>query len=164
MALAYILGIDPGLYGALALYDVSTGHTTVYDMPVTDGRVDPYCLADIVRQCVSHHEIHAAVELVGSMPRQKGAFNFGLSTGVIHGVLGALAIPFTLVSPVVWKSAVGLRRSINETQEQNKTRARALAVKLFPEMAWQFKRIKDDGRAEACLIARYFALRIPQGV
>jgi crossover junction endodeoxyribonuclease RuvC len=128
-------------------------------MPVTGGQVDPAKLAAIVDQLnfQTNRHIHAAVELVSSMPRQAGAFNFGRSAGVVDGVLGALGIPYTLVSPNVWKGATGLHRMSGESQADVKSRARFLAQKLWPEQAAQFKRIKDDGRAEAALLARYFA-------
>ena len=32
---------------------------------------------------------------------------------------------------------------------------RGLATELFPDFADRFKRVKDDGLAEACLIARH---------
>ena len=42
---AYVLGIDPGLSGALAIFDLCTRDVEVFDMPVTDGKVDPAKLA-----------------------------------------------------------------------------------------------------------------------
>jgi len=153
-----VLGVDPGIGGALALLDFETKAVkAVFDMPVTDGKVDPAKLAGIIEMCKIQGSIRAAVELVSSMPRQAGAFNFGVSAGVVHGVLGALGLLFTLVPPSVWKNAMGLHRILGETQADVKSRAREVATKLWPERVADFKRIKDDGRAEACLIARYFA-------
>jgi crossover junction endodeoxyribonuclease RuvC len=159
----YLLGIDPGLSGALCLLHGPTKSIqTIFDMPTHDGRVDPYKLAQLVNQLhfLSDRDLHAVVEQVSSMPRQSGAFNFGLSAGVVHGVLGALGIPFTLIPPHQWKPAMGLRRLPNETQQQNKARARQLAIELWPDQADQFKRVKDDGRAEAGLLSRYFANKL----
>ena len=157
---AHILGIDPGLGGALALLNVSTrAIESLHDMPVIQGRVDPARLALIVGMCQLRGTIVAVVELVSSMPRQSGSFNFGVSAGVVHGVLGALQIPFTLVSPNVWKGATGLHRLTNEAQAQTKTRARELASRLWPESAALFARAKDDGRAESALLARFFCTK-----
>jgi crossover junction endodeoxyribonuclease RuvC len=145
------------LGGALALVNCQTKATDfIADMPIANGRVDPAKLADLVEMCQVRGTIHAVVELVSSMPRQSGAFNFGVSAGIVHGCLGALGVPMTLVSPNVWKSAMGLRKLVNESQAQNKSRARELAIRLWPAQADQFKRIKDDGRAEACLLGRHF--------
>ena len=160
MTPAFALGIDPGLSGALALLHVqSKTIDSIFDMPVTDGRVNAAALAAIVDMCKVRGSVHAAVELVSSMPRQAGAFNFGVSAGVVHGVLGALGVPMSLVSPGQWKPAMGLRKTLNETQADTKTRARELAMKLWPERAADFKRVKADGRAEAALIARFFAMK-----
>lgn len=154
----FVLGIDPGIQGALALLSVTARKIEmIWDMPVTDGRVDPARLAAIVEMCKVRGSVVAAVELVGGLPRQAGIFNFGVSAGILQGALGALGIPFTLIQPAQWKGAMGLRRTVNETQAQNKTRARELAIKLWPEMAGEFKRIKDDGRAESALIARHYS-------
>ena len=153
----FVLGVDPGLSGALCLFHLTDKQIDIFDMPVTDGRVDPAKLAGIVEMCKLRGPIVAAVENVSSMPRQAGAFNFGRSAGVVHGVLGSMGVPMDLVSPNVWKNAVGLRKLVGETQEQNKTRARELAIKLWPANAAEFKRIRDDGRAEAALLARQYA-------
>jgi crossover junction endodeoxyribonuclease RuvC len=157
---AHILGIDPGLGGALALLNVSTrAIESLHDMPVIQGRVDPARLALIVGMCQLQGTIVAVVELVRSMPRQSGSFNFGVSAGVVHGVLGALGVPMVLIPPGVWKPAMGLRRGLNETQAQNKTRARELAQKLWPLQAGMFKLIKNHDRAEAALLARFFCTK-----
>jgi crossover junction endodeoxyribonuclease RuvC len=155
--LDFVLGVDPGLSGALCLLRLSDKQIDIFDMPVTDGRVDPAKLAGIVEMCKLRGSIVAAVENVSSMPRQAGAFNFGRSAGVVHGVLGAMGVPMELVSPNVWKGAVGLRKLVGESQAANKTRARELAQKLWPWNATDFKRVKDDGRAEAALLARQYA-------
>ena len=157
--LEYVLGIDPGLKGALCLLRTS-GLTIegLYDMPVAkEGKVDAAKLALIVGICQLQGAIvAAAVELVSSMPRQAGAFNFGVSAGVVHGALGALGIPMVFIPPAVWKPACGLRRLTNESQAQNKSRARVLAAKLWPEHAADFAKVKNDGRAESALLARYY--------
>lgn len=165
----FILGVDPGLGGALAIYDNRAPAPAihchaVYDMPVIHNKgsksfIDPAALAKLVAELAWQHSgLVAAVEKVHSLPRQGGAFNFGLSTGVIHGVLAAHGVPMTLVSPVKWKTGMGLgRQSPDETSDTNKTRARMVAAKLFPTLADSFSRKKDDGRAEALLLAFYYA-------
>ncbi len=155
----HILGVDPGLGGGLCLLRIQTkAIDAIFDMPLTpDNHVDPAALAGIVDLCKLHStRLHAAVELVSSMPRQAGAFNFGVSAGIVHGVLGALSVPMTLVQPAQWKSSCGLRKTVGESQSENKSRARELAMKLWPEHAAEFKRVKDADRAEAALIARAF--------
>jgi len=160
--MSYILGIDPGMGGALAVYnDFPISGADIYDIPKSiDSGIDAQGLAGLVKRIhLTYPGITAVVERVSSMPRQAGAFAFGLSTGIIHGCLASRGIPFELVSPSVWKAKMGLTKFPDETYAQNKTRARALASQLFPSMAKQFKRVKDDGRAEALLLAVYWANR-----
>ena len=156
--MSYILGIDPGMGGALAIYSTK-GFICVHDIPKSiDSGIDAVALAALVdRLNRAYPGITAVVERVSSMPRQKGVFAFGLSTGIIHGCLASAGIPFELVSPSIWKAKMGLTKYPDETYAANKTRARALATQLFPALAPQFKRVKDDGRAEALLIAVYWA-------
>jgi crossover junction endodeoxyribonuclease RuvC len=156
----FTLGIDPGLSGSLALLRCEgLKIESIYDMPVTDGRVDAARLALIVGMCQLRGTIVAAVELVSSMPRQAGAFNFGVSAGCVHGVLGALGVPFHLVAPQQWKSSFGLRRVGDESQAGTKARAREIAARLWPDNANLFARVKDADRAEAALIGRFWAAK-----
>ena len=161
--MTFFLAVDPGLYGAFALYDPNqVEKTRVIDMPIKGSRVLPEGVAGVIismEMRAALDPIKAVVERVGSMPRQKGAFNFGLSTGVIHGALAASGIPMELVTPSQWKPAMGLQKGPGETPEDTKDRARALAAQLFPHMAEQFARKKDDGRAEALLLAVYYSNR-----
>ena len=164
----FILGIDPGAHGALVLLDALEPHTfCVWDMPTDDQGVNPAGLVLTMKEVVrivanvsdDDRRIRAVVENVGSRPRQAGAFAFGLYTGILHGVLASFAIPFELVPPSMWKPAMGLRKLSDETQAQNKDRARMTATELFPQCAHMFSRKKDDGRAEALLLALYYHKR-----
>ena len=162
----FILGVDPGLGGALALYNINRPEKSrVFDMPLSaKGGVCAVSAHKLIAQAKTFANaddfwgfvVHAAIENVHSRPRQAGAFNFGLSTGIIHGVLAANGIPMTLISPSLWKVKMGLQRSLDEPASATKDRARELATKLFPHLADQFKWKKDDGRAEALLLAVYY--------
>jgi crossover junction endodeoxyribonuclease RuvC len=165
MTPSHILSIDPGLSGAFALLEVQSKKVlAIWDMPTDQGQVSPSGVAEIVEMAKfmvgPQGRLVGAVELVSSMPRQAGAFNFGRSAGVVHGVLGALQIPFEMIPASVWKPACGLRKGLNESQADNKTRARELASRLWPEHAAEFAKVKFDGKAEACLIARHAANRM----
>ena len=150
-----IIGIDPGITGAIvALYDDGE-IAAVFDMPVVkkpNGRreVDAANLAQKIEAmaALAPELVTAVVEQVGAMPRQGVAsvFSFGDSFGVIRGVLGALGIPVRRVTPNKWKKAAGL-------VGQDKDRARTLAIEKWPKQAARFERKKDVGRADAALIA-----------
>ncbi|MCA0318208.1 MAG: hypothetical protein LCH88_09080 [Proteobacteria bacterium] len=144
-----ILGIDPGASGAIAFYfpDVP-GRVSVDDMPLVNGSV---CCVTLAHRIAQMGPTEAIVELVGSMPKQgvSSTFKFGASVGAVHGVLGALAVPYALVTPGKWKRRMGLG--------SDKEQARALALRTFPAVAEKFSRKKDHGRAEAALLAYYAA-------
>jgi crossover junction endodeoxyribonuclease RuvC len=142
-----ILGIDPGLSGAISfLFHSAPYRVAAEDMPVVDGRVDVVTLADRIRQM---QPSIAIIENVHSMPKQGVAstFKFGLACGAVHGVLGALAIPHHFVTPQVWKKHFRL--------SADKEESRSLALQRFPVTGFYFTRKKDHGRAEAALIALY---------
>ena len=147
-----VLGIDPGLTGALALIETSLDMLIVRDMPVAmagKGRgheVVPTWLADAVRAL---NPDVAILERVHSMPGQgvHSVFSFGDSVGTVRGVLGALGVPVHRPSPGAWKRALRL--------DQDKHAARAMAASLFPREAAYFTRVKDHDRAEAALLAWY---------
>ena len=152
-----ILGIDPGLSGALCLYQCRTGPITVLDIPTIEVRVakslkrqiDLYALGnwlDMHRNLIKV----AIIEQVGSMPAQgvTSSFNFGFTAGAIQGLVAANAIPMTLVRPQVWKSAFGLLR-------QDKDASRQAASRIAPQFSHHWHLKKHDGRAEAFLLAVY---------
>jgi crossover junction endodeoxyribonuclease RuvC len=150
-----VLGIDPGATGAVALIDPGLDMLLVRDMPTAPNRqqraeISEAWLADIVRRLAPEE---AWLERVHAYPRQgvTSAFTFGLSYGLVRGVLAALRVPVHLVTPNEWKRRLRL--------PADKHAARIMAARLFPRDAKLFARARDDGRAEAALIA-YFGLRM----
>lgn len=150
------IGIDPGASGAIAVL-ADGAYVDVIDAP-TIGRgkserreVNAAALAMYLRERITEHpgaHVHGVVEAVGSMPRQglASTFRFGQAFGTVLGVLGALRIPVVLVVPQKWKRHYAL-------SGQGKEASRALAVGRFPDAPLARKR--DDGRAEALLIAHW---------
>lgn len=152
-----ILGIDPGIYGAFALYDVvKNGVVTVQDMPLrksgvkTRNELDLFTFASTI-ESLGHNIRFCVVEDVHSMPNDGpvGAFSFGKTVGATLGILAANYLPVHLAKPAVWKSIMGLNN-----EKQNSI---ALATKLFPKEAHRWARKMDDGRAEALLLAIFGA-------
>jgi crossover junction endodeoxyribonuclease RuvC len=106
-----IVGIDPGLSGALFFLDPSAPESgEAIDMPVHNlarggKNKRELDVVGLIRILATHHLTHAFVEQVGSMPGQgvSSVFAFGKCYGIILGVLAARSIPLTLVAPVRWK-------------------------------------------------------------
>jgi crossover junction endodeoxyribonuclease RuvC len=142
-----VLGIDPGISGAVAFYFPAVPDRVVAeDMPVAGGAVDCATLAARIVQMAPDLAI---VERVGSMPGQgvSSTFKFGAAYGALHGILGALQIRTVLVTPQVWKKHFRL--------DSDKEKSRALALRTFAKTPEHFARKRDDGRAEAALLAVY---------
>jgi len=145
------IGIDPGLSGAIAFLNKSS--LFIYDMPIQKVRskkkIDAAKLAEILKSYKTKNAL-AVVELVGPMPNQGvvSTFNFGYGAGIIEGILRALLVKTVFIRPNVWKPAMGL--------SSKKVQSLGLARNVFPKQFHYFKRQKDDGRAEASLMA-YFA-------
>lgn len=145
-----IIGIDPGINGALAMYDHGTLQEVV-DMPCLAGQVDGGALADLFAR---KQPQMIAVERMQPMPRNGSiaSFSLGVNYGVILGVAAAGAHPFITMRPSEWKRRMGLLKKPKEA-------SRRLAIELWPNHANQFRLVKHDGRAEAALIARAYAFQ-----
>jgi crossover junction endodeoxyribonuclease RuvC len=143
-----VLGIDPGLSGAIAFYYPSFDLVSAEDMPIVCGDINCAELADRIMQI---RPDLAVIEQVGARPGQgvSSMFKFGKVFGQIIGVTVALRIPTHFVTPQKWKKHFSL------SSEKEKSRQRAL--QLWPDCAEHFSKKKHEGRAEAALIALYGA-------
>jgi hypothetical protein len=147
--LTVLMGIDPGVSGAVAFYfPMVPSRIAVDDVPVAGGEINVHELARLIR---IHRPTMAIIERVNAMPGQgvASSFNFGRSYGDVRGVIGACDVPMHLVTPQKWKKHFGL--------SADKEESRLRAIRLFPSVADSFKLKKHDGRAEAALIALYGA-------
>lgn len=149
-----IMGVDPGVNGALAWIDTETWTMQIADMPDEPGTGNrrAVCAAGVI-EIVSHADpAHVICELVHSSPQMgvASAFSFGRSLGIILGATPFLGATMTLIKPQVWKS------KMRAPADKNKARARA--CQLFPAFADQFKRVKDADRAEAAMLALFGCL------
>ena len=148
------IGIDPGVSGAIALYGESIVLTDMPTVVKTSGKgrqVDGVSLGNLMSTYLSLGlDLHAYLELVGPMPGQgvTSMFSMGKSCGIAEGVVSALRIPFTMVSPQRWKRRAGL---IGGDKEASRSRA----IQLFPDAAPHLTRKRDHARAEALLIAHF---------
>jgi crossover junction endodeoxyribonuclease RuvC len=151
-----IIGIDPGLSGAIAFYDTVEQAVEIVDMPVLELVRNGKKKREVSAQSLANHlagrKVYAAfMERVNAMTGQgvTSVFSFGRSTGIVEGVLAAYDIPTTLVTPQAWQKAVNQRAGKDGSRER--------AMQLFPAQADLFQRKKDDGRSDAALIAYYGA-------
>lgn len=137
-----ILGIDPGVKGAIAIYDTAERRVSVVDMPDTIAGVAS-CIAGLpaVRVCVIEKPYYP--KIIGTPNVAKIASAYGRIVMALH-IKGT---PIVEVAPAEWKAALNL--------SSHKAASRDKAGQIFPDDAELFLRVRDDGRAEAALLAWY---------
>ena len=98
-------------------------------------------------QAVDRQDLEIIVESVHSMPRQGVAstFKFGMAYGAAISLAERFNCPWHLVAPKKWKKLLGL--------DSDKDNSLELARSLWPNAP--LSRKKDNGRAEALLLAEY---------
>lgn len=149
--MSWVIGIDPGLTGGIAVLDQDGGLQALSDLPIIrDGKlswVDGVRLQSFLMDTLTCRSARALVERVQAFPKQgrSSAFNFGVGFGSILSLLQARHISIELVTPQSWKRAMGLTNDKQVSLDK--------ARLLFPGSDLPFS--KHDGRAEALLLAYY---------
>lgn len=150
-----VIGIDPGLTGALATVR-GRDLLRVDDMPVeTSGRgnvkrrVSAAALADLLRTIRSSDDVLVVIEFVAAMPKQgvSSVFSLGDTAGCIRGVVQSLRMRCEFVTPSAWKQQLKLTG--------DKDLSRTLASQRWPDRAQWWPAKCHHNRAEAALLAAY---------
>ena len=169
-----VVGIDPGITGALAILDTETRLVKFVDTPtvtVKSGKkfknqMDPRAIVEILS--VFTEDTFITIEKVNAMPNFRpdpenpgapvrnsmgvtSAFNFGMGFGMWLGILAAMKLPYQTVHPITWK------RSMMADMGKEKDASRVKAIQLFPNVYQDLKLKKHHGRADALLIATWGA-------
>lgn len=146
-----IAGIDPGIGGAVAL--LTDFGVEAHDMPVVEIRGRRHVCPAGVRRLVA--DLRPDVVVLEHVQGVQGtgatsAFSFGRSFGLVEGVIAGMQLRLVLVRPQVWTAALRVSR--------DKGSHRAEACRLWPRHAQLFARVRDDGRADAALIAHWLCV------
>ena len=152
-----VIGIDPGLSGAIAILE-DKKVLNILDMPVmTEGKknkrqINSAQLVNIIKKNIHKtDEISVVVEQVNAMPGQgvTSMFNFGQTFGAIKGVCAALELPIFFIRPSKWKKHFEL---INSSKDASRTKA----IEMYPSLSDKLSKKKDVNKSDAILIARYY--------
>ena len=155
----YIIGIDPGISGAICFFE-NGRIIDVIDMPnMTEGKKNKKQVngAQIFNEINSRtinipkDKILVVLEHVSAMPGQgvTSMFNFGQSFGVIKGICAAMRLPLHFVRPVKWKKYFNL---INSEKQASRTKV----IEIFPQISEKLSKKKDINKADAILISSFF--------
>lgn len=165
------VGVDPGLTGGLALLNHDATRVKTWPMPVTiiktGGRtrkeVNPYALMKLVEDILLSFDDNSiiTIEQVSASPQMGtvSAFNFGAAYAMVkaafafHTMTNEHLVRVEGAIPSVWKRHMRLHAGVTITE--TKTLSRKKAQEMWPRSHQEFIQSKDDGRAEAALLAEY---------
>ena len=153
-----IIGIDPGLSGAIAILE-NNKVLAIFDIPVmSEGQknkrqLNSALLVTLLKENINkEEEVAVVVEQVNAMPGQgvTSMFNFGQTFGALKGICAALELPIYFVRPSKWKKHFEL---INSSKDASRTKA----IEMYPKLSNQLTKKKDVNKSDAILIARFFS-------
>ena len=153
-----IIGIDPGLSGAIAILE-NNKVLNIFEIPVmSEGKknkrqLNSAQLVKLLKDIISkNEEVSVVVEQVNAMPGQgvTSMFNFGQTFGAIKGISAALKLPIFFVRPSKWKKHFEL---INSSKDSSRTKA----IEMYPSLSDDLAKKKDVNKSDAILIARFYS-------
>ena len=154
----FVVGIDPGLTGAVAVLGTDGTIIRVEDTPsfLLEGKRRDFNVPGMVN-LLDHgddlddlvHETHVFIERQQSRPEQGVAsvFKIGYGFGLWVGMLSFVHVPYSIVSPQTWQRVM-YQGAVGEGKE----RSLLIASRLWPGLV--IPKTRHD-RADALLIAEY---------
>ena len=152
-----IVGIDPGVTGALSFIDTDTKALDLTDMPITQfGKTKLVAGREVASWLSARSPDLVVLEHVGPQPTdgKVGAFTFGGMFASIYGIADALGYRVRLVRPQLWKTRLGLNK--------DKARSMKRALQLYPDakpLLYGPRVGAKIDRAEALLLAHWETLQ-----
>ena len=135
----FVIGIDPGITGAICF--LNNGDVIdVIDMPnMTDGKKNKKQvnasqifneINERIKNIKNSEKVYVVIEQVSAMPGQgvTSMFNFGQSFGVLKGICASMKLPMYLVRPTKWKKYFNLIKTEKEA-------SRTKVIEIFPEIS-----------------------------
>lgn len=171
-----IIGIDPGINGAIACMDETGKIEFIKAMPKISSGFDGHAFDGILQnyqdvECtVFIEDVHA---LFGSSA--KATFTFGKICGMIEGIVLANHLKYIYVQPKVWQKEMfqgvkEIRKVSTKAGAKGRVDTKAMSEiackRLFPDIkfvATERCTKTHDGMTDACLIAEYGRRKIKNG-
>ncbi len=162
-----IIGIDPGLSGAIAVYDPYLKElAAISRIPITtdiknrktNREIDAKALFKLLEKQIRDYAVQAIIiEDVHASPQMgvSSAFKFGKGFGIIEAIAeGSEVTKIEYVSPARWKARLNV--------PSDKSRSIARAIEIFGKVPQLAGNHVKDGEAEAAMIAYFGAMDIVQ--
>ncbi len=152
-----VLGIDPGLDGAVVLIDPPYYQDTP-TLKVGKGGKRTYnvvAMARILGGMTDGFDAHVFIEKQQARPKQgvSSTFSTGFGFGLWLGIISAFELPHTVVTPQEWT-----RETYRGIPAEGKDRSILACERLFPTICLSKPKGRKPtmhGRADAALIAEY---------
>tara|TARA_B100000287_G_scaffold208670_1_gene196945 strand:- start:222 stop:716 length:495 start_codon:yes stop_codon:yes gene_type:complete len=154
-----IIGIDPGISGAICFFENGEVREVIEMPTMVDGKknkrqINGSQTYNEISQRIkntSKRDIFVVIEQVSAMPGQgvTSMFNFGQSFGVIKGICSAMQLSTFFIRPAKWKKYFNLIKS-------EKDASRTKVIEIFPYISSYLSKKKDSNKADAILIASFF--------
>lgn len=154
-----VVGIDPGVHGALAVLETATGHL-LDKLPMPDDSHLVYKFLHALKQTFPTMII--ACEKAQTIPKLqgvKGAFTCGRNFGKLETVIRLLYAPVQYIPPVTWQAE--LHKGADGIGP--KDRSLSVAKGLWPCEKFVFgdKKVKPhDGLIDAMLVGEFLRRRV----
>lgn len=137
-----IIGIDPGANGGIAVWRPNSISTAVkmpqditslrdYLLSIKDMSVNPIAFLEKVSIRPDDVMIANGTANMGKVYRIQSMMR---GYEEIKAMLTLLDIPFVMVHPMKWQSALKLRGEKGETKAERKNRYKSIAAKMYPEI------------------------------
>ena len=154
-----IIGIDPGISGAICFFENGEVKEVIEMPTMADGKKNKRQINgsqtynEISKRVknIGKKDIFVVIEQVSAMPGQgvTSMFNFGQSFGVIKGICSAMQLSTFFIRPAKWKKYFNLIKS-------EKDASRTKVIEIFPYISSYLSKKKDSNKADAILIASFF--------
>lgn len=160
-----IIGVDPGKSGGICLFD-GEELKSVMTMPIyeQENGKDTIDFKKVSEYFKSIKPDKVYIEKVGAMKAQgvSSMFNFGFTTGGLHGICAALEITLITVTPQKWKKYI-----LNEKYDHVEKEGTILFCQdMFPKvnlLATARSKVPHNGMADAIAIG-YFGILNEKGL
>lgn len=171
-----IIGVDPGISGAIAIIDVKNDKIDIFDVPTIKTKVainkkksknkidyDKIGMSSLLKP-YAKRKVTVVMERVHAMPNQgvSSMFNFGRGVGLWEGIFAAYGWEPDFITPQSWKKEYGDRLFKNLTKpdilKKIKTSLSSVGQKKEYDEAKKLfeiskKSAKDDAKEEAVILA-----------
>ena len=141
-------GIDPGFSGAWGMIDHHGEYWSCGDMIHNGNHLLSRDIIAEMKQAIDRQDVEFILEAVHAMPKQgvSSTFKFGMSFGSAITIIERFSKVVHMVTPQQWKKDMKL--------SSDKAESLAMARDLWPLAP--LHRVKDNGRAEALLLAEWY--------